>query len=537
MKVTLPLALAALATTPLLASPQNDPCEGNALGDAFLEVSPFRIGGTLDIDMGSPSAPFGLYVISVTSSFGPILHPIFGEICFDTFAPGYFILTFVTDAAGNASQSFPVANDISLATKPPVFVDGLAVEPLLLPDFSITKTVRLQWSVVDGFHPAGTMGLPRALHTATSLAEGPADNRTKVLVAGGGGGFLLTPESSATTEVFDPLTRTFEPGPDMGQERAAHTAVRLKDGRVLICGGADSGGVVTATCELYDPDTNTFSAAASMASPRTGHAMTLLPDGRVFVTGGLSNYVDATTDFVAVLNSVQATTEIYNPLTDTWSAGPLMSSPRGGHRQTVMQDGKVFIVGGINGAIFGSLGGEFPQFTSSCQLFDPVTNTLTIEPPLPIGRAFHGQSLVGSDGDLLISGGIVAGGPFGEALATNTCLLYDGINWAGTGSLPITTGFHAQVQLDGGDAVMQGGLVGDLTQLVATSLAGRHDGITFTPGNEVGQNPAFPGNPAAPRGNQTMTRLYDGSFLVLGGSSSEDAFTPTTFADGFLYVD
>ena len=42
-----------------------------------------------------------------------------------------------------------------------------------------------------------------------------------------------------------------------------------------------------ASSDIYDPSTNTWSAAGDMSSPRAGHASVLLADGRALVLGGL----------------------------------------------------------------------------------------------------------------------------------------------------------------------------------------------------------------------------------------------------------
>jgi hypothetical protein len=96
------------------------------------------------------------------------------------------------------------------------------------------------------------MTSPRSAHTATRLRSG------KVLVVGGnGGGGPL-----ATAEVYDPATGLWslpadpEPIGAMASARADHTAIRLASGKVLVVGG-DSGSGTLPTAEVYAPPDNT----------------------------------------------------------------------------------------------------------------------------------------------------------------------------------------------------------------------------------------------------------------------------------------
>src|SRR6185312_16142010 len=90
----------------------------------------------------------------------------------------------------------------------------------------------------------------------------------------------------ATTEIFDPQTGRFTPGPNMSCPRTTQAAVLLTDGKVLIAGGAGSDEQPLAGAEIYDPATNRFLPTASMHTARTARAAVLLNDGRVLVTGG-----------------------------------------------------------------------------------------------------------------------------------------------------------------------------------------------------------------------------------------------------------
>ncbi len=54
-------------------------------------------------------------------------------------------------------------------------------------------------------------------------------------------------------ERFDPATRTFMEWGTLPRPRSWHTATRLPDGRILLVGGEEPGGVKIGPCELVDP--------------------------------------------------------------------------------------------------------------------------------------------------------------------------------------------------------------------------------------------------------------------------------------------
>jgi hypothetical protein len=60
----------------------------------------------------------------------------------------------------------------------------------------------------------------------------------------------------------------------------------MKDGRVLVAGGTDTGGPL-ASAEVYDPDQKAWLPVRPLTTPRSEPAGTLLEDGSVLVVGGL----------------------------------------------------------------------------------------------------------------------------------------------------------------------------------------------------------------------------------------------------------
>jgi hypothetical protein len=100
--------------------------------------------------------------------------------------------------------------------------------------------------------------------------------------------FLLVHTSEAAAQTAG----TFMPVGSMNTPRLLHISTLLADGRVLIAGGDSiccrglTTEVTEASAELCDPSTRTFTATGSMTTPRWGHTATLLPNGKVLIVGG-----------------------------------------------------------------------------------------------------------------------------------------------------------------------------------------------------------------------------------------------------------
>ncbi len=523
MHATFALLLAALA-------PQHIH-EGNGLGQAFVTTTPARIGDELRLTAGDPDAAGDFVILNVSDGVAPTLVPGVGEVGLSLFSRSFFRMLVAVDDAGEAELGFAVAPNPALIGRPPLFANVMSAAGAGL---SVSKTVRIAWENPDGFSPVEPMSVGRGFHTATALHGSARDNRTRVLVAGGGGGEVLTPGSLRTTELFDPVTRAFEPGPDMAVERTLHIGVRLDGGDILIAGGADSGGVATDSAEIFDPAAGAFMPTGSMTTVRLGHAVTLLADGRLFVSGGLASYVDAANDLLNQLNTAQSSAELYDPASGTWAAvAGAMASPRSGHVQTLLPDGRVLITGGISGAVISPFGIPTPTYSNSAEIFDPANSSLVSAGQLLTGLAFHGASVLPS-GEVLVSGGTVSDGSFVGIGFTQICQRWDGaLTWLGSGSLAEPVAYHTQLAAaDDGTALIFGGLAGTFPAFVESSQAGRHDGSAFTSTTPVGQNPGATRRPQ-PRGNHTVTRLFDGTYLVLGGAGLEALGR----ADGYVYVE
>src|SRR5258706_8946468 len=159
-------------------------------------------------------------------------------------------------------------------------------------------------------------------------------------------------------------------------ERRGHTATQLKDGKILVAGGENTGGVVS-QAEVFDPATHVFLIVGPCAG-RRAHTATVLSDGRVLLTAGRAQ--------VSALDS----TEIFNPADNSFSPGPSMKRARAGHSATVLSDGRILLAGG--------------DAQGSAEIYDPAAELFTLGPLMTEPRALHGAALL-NNGKVLIAGG------------------------------------------------------------------------------------------------------------------------------------
>lgn len=198
----------------------------------------------------------------------------------------------------------------------------------------LATALLLSGAPLGAFKPAGSLKDARYLHTATKLNDG------RVLVVGGRG--VDGTRELDSVEVYEAKKNRWSVGPKLAIGRSGHTATLLLDGRVLVTGGtthevgADgSRFVAQASAELFEPNSNQWKPAAPLAQARNWHTATLLDDGRVLVVGGAREQ-----------KSHLATAELYDPAKDAWTAAAPMKQARCLHQAVKLSDGSVLVVGG-----------------------------------------------------------------------------------------------------------------------------------------------------------------------------------------------
>jgi hypothetical protein len=133
-----------------------------------------------------------------------------------------------------------------------------------------------------------------------------------------------------------------------------------------------------------------FIRVGSLKTSRGGHTATLLNNGKVLIVGGQGGYL-----------TTQPTAELYDPATGTFSFTNSMSEDHFSHSATSLANGSVLIAGGS---------------CSQCpvtdplwaETYNPVTQAFTAVGSLSMARSFHTATLL-NDGTVLFVGGYSSG--------------------------------------------------------------------------------------------------------------------------------
>ncbi len=138
---------------------------------------------------------------------------------------------------------------------------------------------------------------------------------------------------------------------------------------------------------------------ADMTELRVGMSATLLRDGRVLVAGG------ATLDTNGNVLTVSDTVEIFDPVHSQFLVAPFrLSEPRAFHTATLLSTGEVMIVGGLNGS------DRSPTSTASTINVDGPNYVSPVTVGLEFQARYDHKAITLSDGSVLIVGGTGADG-------------------------------------------------------------------------------------------------------------------------------
>ncbi len=227
--------------------------------------------------------------------------------------------------------------------------------------------------------------------------------------------------------------------------------------------------------------------ALGISQGRWGHSATLLEDGRVLVVGGQKSP-----------SGKLDTAEIYNPVTETWVSAGSMAEKRGaGHRSTLLADGRVLVTGDNDEAL--------------AEVYDASTGEWSVAGVMVEARKWATATLL-EDDRVLVAGGLDATKAGVEEL--ETAEIYDPSTgeWSPTGSMENVNSSHSAALMGDGRVLVVGQL---LTEIFDPSTG------TWSSG----------GAPDRERSaGTTATALQGGNILVTGGEFQRGGWTGVTTA-------
>jgi hypothetical protein len=366
-----------------------------------------------------------------------------------------------------------------------------------------------------------------------------------VLIAGGSQGGVAMNKA----EIYDPASDTFTMTGELLDSHTKHTASLLADGRVLIAGGYNGKDVA----ELYDPvggtfsnviDTpkatvvmtqnldpsklalphsvetvqassvpstsvaigpirhaGTFSPVGKLNEARTKHTATLLQTGKVLIIGGEKIYG------INVQYSLDST-ELYDPEIGKFALSGNLAEARTNHTATLLTNGKVLVTGGysISQKKKKRKKHDSSELLSSAEIYDPANGNFTPTGSMNFMRVRHTATLLKNGKVLMI------GGSSGSAILDST-ELYDPATgtFTASGNLLTRRTAHTATLLPNGKVLVAGGI----SEYRGTPVAGAE---LYDP--DTGQfSPT--GNLTNMHYDHTAVMLLDGKVLLLGGNGKE----------------
>ena len=321
----------------------------------------------------------------------------------------------------------------------------------------------------------------------------------------------------ASVEVLG-LQGRFTAASPMLNARQDHLCVALATGMVLAAGGTGPGGDTNAA-ELYNPVTDTWTAVGGMTAARVHATATLLKDGRVLIAGG------------HVGGMANKSLETFDPKTGMFTGvTATLSSARQGHAAAGLRDGRVLIAGGSDGN----------AALATVDIFDPATGKVSAARQLSTPRQ-------GLSATTLLTGDVLFAGGNDGTKDLDTAEVYD----AKTGVLgaPIQMGSarsgHTATSLPNNNTILIAGGTSAGVPLTAAELYVPWQG-RFKPAGTLAQArtgaAAIPLARAAGLAGRSAKSAKTGTMMIAGGQtgdgvtgSTEDVPYPTLTSDKTQY--
>jgi len=269
----------------------------------------------------------------------------------------------------------------------------------------------------------------------------------------------------------------------------ATVAAGTTSGGVRVFTGGVSSNAVTFTIGAPAG----FINAGNASTARLQHTATLLNNGQVLLVGGINN-----SRFSPLF-----TAELYNPASGAFTTTGNLNTGRYLHTSTLLNDGTVLIAGGEGDASSG-------RYLATAELYNPATGSFTPTNNMTTARLTHTATLL-NNGNVLMAGGN-GSGPTAEFYNPTTG------TFVATGNMTTDRSYHTATSLNNGMVLIVGGYDSNGYSTATAELYNPATG-TF----------AATGNLNNARNSHTATLLNGGTVLIAGGF--DDAGNALTTAE------
>ncbi len=207
-----------------------------------------------------------------------------------------------------------------------------------------------------------------------------------------------------------------------GENRNVGIAIEDSHGAVL-AKGKTTGVVIHAgsvnAVDILITQVGVFTQLNAKVLPRAFAVSSILPDNRYLIIGGMTNRQSSCGSGCVQLAATRST-EIYDPGTGTFVAGPDMKEPRVFFSAAALADGSIVVLGGSDivqvSCAMNACSFSIPvnHAKNSIEVYDPASQSFYKAQSLAIARAGHTANRVG-DNTLLVAGGTGSSGPLATA--------------------------------------------------------------------------------------------------------------------------
>jgi hypothetical protein len=226
---------------------------------------------------------------------------------------------------------------------------------------------------------------------------------------------------------------------------------------------------------------------------RRGHSATLLEDGKVLIVGGDNQ------------NGAVSQAEVFDPASQTSALAATSITPRTDHSATRLSNGRVLVIGGRDQS----------ASLQSTEIYDPVTLSFVVGPSMMRARSGHTATIL-SDGKILVAGGdLFASAEIYDPVTESFSLVSESLNTARK--------FHSAILTSSGQVMIVGGVNAQGAMLNTAEV--------FDPASQSFYMP--PTDMQTARAFATLKLLPDGKVQIIGGDAelSMEVFDP---ADGIF---